>query len=196
VIDKLFSSKSRVEILKLFLFNPEDSFYQRQISTLAHQPIRSVQREMEKLESIGLIEKSVQGNRIYYKVNKRCPIFEELKRILFKSVGIAEVLKENLKNMGNIVIAFIYGSYAQGKENLLSDIDLLIIGFITSRELSTLLSKPKKELGREINYAVFPPQEFKEGIRQKDHFLNAVLEGKKIFIIGNEDELKRVAKSG
>jgi predicted nucleotidyltransferase len=196
VIDKLFSSKSRVEILKLFLFNPEDSFYQRQISTLAHQPIRSVQREMEKLETIGLIEKSVQGNRIYYKVNKRCPIFEELKRILFKSVGIAEVLKENLKNTGNIIIAFIYGSYAQGKESLLSDIDLLIVGFITSRELSTLLSKPKRELGREINYAVFPPQEFKKRIRRKDHFLNAVLEGKKIFIIGNEDELKRVIKSG
>jgi predicted nucleotidyltransferase len=196
VIDKLFSSKSRVEILKLFLFNPEDSFYQRQISIFAHQPIRSVQREMEKLESIGLIEKSVQGNPIYYKVNKRCPIFEELKRILFKSVGIAEVLKENLKNTGNIIIAFIYGSYAQGKENLLSDIDLLIVGFITSRELSTLLSKPKRELGREINYAVFPPQEFKEKIRQKDHFLNAVLEGKKIFIIGNEDELKRTVKSG
>lgn len=196
MIDKLFSSKSRVEILKLLLFNPEDSFYQRQISIFAHQPIRSVQREMEKLESIGLIEKSVQGNRIYYKVNKRCPIFEELKRILFKSVGIAEVLKENLKNTGNIIIAFIYGSYAQGKENLLSDIDLLIVGFITSRELSTLLSKPKRELGREINYAVFPPHEFKERIRQKDHFLNAVLEGKKIFIIGNEDELKRTVKSG
>lgn len=195
MIDKLFSSKARVEILKLLLFNPEGSFYQRQISTLAHQSIRGVQREMEKLESIGLVEKSIQGNRIYYKVNKKCPIFEELKRILFKSVGIAEVLKKNLKNTETIIFAFIYGSYAKGKENLLSDIDLLVVGSITSRELSTLLSKPKSELGREINYAVFPLQEFKERIRKKDHFLNTVLKDKKIFVIGSEDELKRITKS-
>ncbi|MDP2928395.1 MAG: hypothetical protein Q8N80_06335 [Candidatus Omnitrophota bacterium] len=75
MIEKLFSSKARVEILRLFLFNPVDSFYQRQISILTRKPIRAVQRELEKLQKIALIEKSIQGNRIYYKVNKNCPIF-------------------------------------------------------------------------------------------------------------------------
>lgn len=196
MINKLFSSKARVEILKLFLFNPESSFYQRQISILARQPLQSVQRELLKLESIGLIEKSVQGSRIYYKVNKSCPIFEDLKRIFFKSVGIAEVLKENFKNTEKINFAFIYGSYAKGEENLSSDIDLFIIGSITSKELSTLISKPKRELGREINYAVFPLNEIKSRIKRKDHFLNDVMKGKKIFIIGSENELKRAVKSG
>lgn len=195
MLNELFSSRARVEILKLFLFNPENSFYQRQISTLTHQSIRGVQREAERLEKIGLIEKSIQGNRIYYKVNKKCPIFEELKRILFKSVGIAEVLKENLKKSDNIKIAFIYGSYAKAEENLLSDIDLLIIGSIDSKELSSLLSKPKRELSREINYAVFPLQEFREKVRQKDHFLNTILKEKKIFIIGNENQVKAITKS-
>lgn len=195
MIYKLFSSKTRVEVLKLFLFNSQDSFYQRQISAITHQPIRGVQREVIKLESIGLIEKSIQGNRIYYKANKKCPIFEQLKIILFKSVGIAEVLEKNLKKRNNIKIAFIYGSYAKGQENLLSDIDLMVIGSITSRELSGILSKPKRELTREINYAVFPHQEFIERIRNKDHFLNTVLKGKKIFIVGNKNELKAIIKS-
>jgi len=195
MLNELFSSRARVEILKLFLFNPENSFYQRQISTLTRQSIRGVQREAERLEKIGLIEKSIQGNRIYYKVNKKCPIFEELKRILFKSVGIAEVLKENLKKSDNIKIAFIYGSYAKAEENLLSDIDLLIIGSINSKELSSLLSKPKRELSREINYAVFPLQEFRKKVRQKDHFLNTILKEKKIFIIGDENQVKAITKS-
>ena len=195
MLNELFSSRARVEILKLFLFNPENSFYQRQISTLTRQSIRGVQREAERLEKIGLIEKSIQGNRIYYKVNKKCPIFEELKRILFKSVGIAEVLKENLKKSDNIKIAFIYGSYAKAEENLLSDIDLLIIGSINSKELSSLLSKPKRELSREINYAVFPLQEFRKKVRQKDHFLNTILKEKKIFIIGDENQVKTITKS-
>lgn len=194
MIDKLFSSKARVEILKLFLFNPDNGFYQRQISTITHQHIRGVQREVEKLHSLGLIEKSIQGNRIYYKVNRECPIFEELKSILFKSVGIAEVLKENLKKIDNIKIAFIYGSYAKGEENLLSDIDLFVIGSITSKELSRLLSKPKRELSREINYAVFPLHEFRKRMSLRDHFLSTVLKDKKIFIIGDEDELKTISK--
>ena len=194
MINKLFSSKARVDILKLFFFNPESNFYQRQISKLSGQSIRAVQREVTRLEELGIIEKSIQGNRIYYKVKKNCPIFKELKNILFKSVGIAQVLKENLKN-NNIQVAFIYGSYARGEENLLSDIDLMVIGKISSRELSRLLSKPKRELIREINYVVFSPKEFKERVKQKDHFISSVLKGKKIFIVGDTNELKAIIKS-
>lgn len=195
MLEKLFSSKARVEVLKLFLFNPENSFYQRQISLLTHQPIRGVQREVEKLQKLDLIEKSIQGNRIYYKVNRNCPIFEEMKRIFFKSEGIAKTIKDSIMKSNSISIAFIYGSYAKGQESLSSDIDLLLIGSITSKEVSTLLSQSKQDLNREINYALFKLQEFKKRVKQKDHFLNTVLKEKKIFIVGNEDELKRVIKS-
>src|SRR4030042_6621826 len=194
MLNKLFSSKTRVEILKLFLFNASNSFYQRQISNLTNQPIRGIQREVEKLNGIGIIEKSIQGNRIYYKLNKKCPIVQDLKNIFLKSVGIAEVLRENLKEKG-IKIAFIYGSYAKGEESLLSDIDLMVIGDISSKELSSILSKPKKELMREINYVVFSLDEFINKAMQKDHFINSVLKNKKIYIVGNEDELKGLIKS-
>ena len=192
---KLFSSKARVEVLKLFLFNPRDHFYQRQVSVLTHQPIRGIQRELKKFHELGLIEKYTQGNRIYYRMNKNCSIFEELKRIFFKSEGIAQVLKKNLVKSDTIKIAFIYGSYAKGEENLLSDIDLLVIGSITAKELSSLLSQPKRELNREINYTVFDLQEFKKRIKQKNHFLNAILKDKKIFILGNENELTTIVES-
>jgi len=195
VLNKLFSSKARVEILKLFLFNPDDSFYQRQISMLTRQSIRGVQREVEKLQSIGLIEKSAQGNRLYYRVNRNCSIFEDLKRILFKTTGIAEALKGKLVKSDSIKIAFVYGSYAKGEESLSSDIDLLVIGNITLKELSRLLSKSKSEIGRETNYTVFKAGEFRKRIKQKDHFLNTVLKEKKLFIIGGEDELKTITES-
>src|SRR4030042_4076294 len=193
--NKLFSSKTRVDILKLFLFNTNDSFYQRQISSLAAQSIRGVQREVDKLNRIGIIERPIQGNRIYYKLNKKCPIAQDLKNIFFKSVGIAEVLKENFKEK-KIKLAFIYGYYAKGEENLLSDIDLMVIGDISSKDLSGILSKPKKDLMREINYAVFSLREFISKTVQRDHFINSILKDKKIYIIGNKDELKGLIKSG
>jgi predicted nucleotidyltransferase len=120
---------------------------------------------------------------------------EELKNILFKSVGIAEALKNNFKEKG-IRFAFIYGSYAKGQESLLSDIDLMIIGDISGRELSSILSKPKRELMREINYTVFQSDEFIDKANKKDHFLDSVLKEKKIFIVGSEDGLKSFIKSG
>lgn len=196
MIETLFSSIARVEILKLFLFNPDNSFFQRQISSLTHQSIRGVQREVEKLEKLSLLEKSIQGNRIYYRTNKKCPIFEDLKNIIFKSTGIAIVLQEHLKIFNTIKIAFIYGSYARGEEQLSSDIDLLVIGSISSKDLSSALSRVKKELIREINYFVFPLQEYKKRIRQNDHFLTSVLKDKKIFIVGDENDLITVSKSG
>jgi predicted nucleotidyltransferase len=139
MLNELFSSRTRVEILKLFLFNADDSFYQRQISHLKNQPIRGVQREVEKLCKIGFLGKSIQGNKVCYKVNRKFPIFEDLKNIFFKSVGISEALKENLQS-GKIKIAFIYGSYAKGEESLLSDIDLMIISDISSKEIKNLFS--------------------------------------------------------
>ena len=71
----------------------------------------------------------------------------------------------------------------------------MVIGNISSRKLSKILSAPKAELSREINYAVFKPAEFKDKIKKKDHFLNTVLEKKKIFIMGSENELKRIINS-
>ena len=192
MLDELFSSKARIEILKLFIFNPHGRFYQRQISLESGQPIRAVQREVEKLEHVGLIKKSTWGNRVYYAVDVSCPIYAELKGIIFKTTGIAPALKAGLAGSRGIVFAFIHGSYAEGKEAPSSDIDLMVIGDISSRNVSKILSGPKTELSREINYAVFKTAEFRDKVKKGDHFLNTVLKKKKIFIIGCEDELKRI----
>ncbi|MFO7929701.1 MAG: nucleotidyltransferase domain-containing protein [Candidatus Humimicrobiaceae bacterium] len=195
MLNKLFSSKTRVEVLKLFLLNADEIFYQRQISKLTAQPIRGVQREVEKLSKIGLIESSVQGNRNYYKLNKACPIAQDLKNIFLKTVGVAKVLKESLSKE-RIKFAFIYGSYAKGEESFLSDIDLMVIGDILSKELSRILSEPKQKLRRVINYAVFPLNEFIKKANQKDHFINSILNDSKIYIIGSEDGLREFIKPG
>lgn len=191
----LFSSKTRVAVLKLFLLNAGDSFYQRQISVLTSQPIRGIQREIEKLTKIGIIESYTQGNRVYYKLNQDYPITQDLKNIFLKTVGVAEVLKEHFKQEG-IKFAFIYGSYARGEENILSDIDLMVIGNISSKKLSSILSEPKETLMREIHYSVFSLNEFIKKAMGKDHFINSILNDKKIYIIGNEDEIRRLTESG
>lgn len=195
MIDKLISSKARVEIMKLFLFNPHDSYYQSQVSSLTHQPIRAVQRELERLVGIGLITKSTQGNRYYYKANTECSIFHELKSIFFKTVGLPGILKARLSNKEDVRIAFIYGSYAKDQENLVSDIDLMVIGKVSSRKLSSIIAEAKKKLGREINYVIFTEDEFRQKVKRNDHFVSLVLRETKIFIVGDRGELKKVIRT-
>jgi len=192
MLKALFSSKTRIELLKLFLLNPEESFYQRQIEQKTTFPIRAIQREVRNLCSIGLLTERISGNRNYYSLNKNHPLRNELKNIILKSSGLVDILSKRLVSNRDIKLAFIYGSYAKDRENLLSDIDLFVIGDMSNRKLSSLLSKEKQNLNREINFNLYTQEEFLKRIKQNNHFMVSVLKEKKIFIVGSEDDLKAI----
>lgn len=192
ILKSLFTSKTRIELLNLFLLNPEDSFYQRQIEQKIHFSIRAIQRELANLCAIGLLIKRQSGNRNYYSLNKSHPIRNELKNIILKSSGIVNILKQHLVANKDISLVFIYGSYAKDKENLLSDIDLFVVGDILSRKLSSLLNKEKQNLGREINFILYSREELLRKIHRRNHFITSVLKDKKIFIVGDPNDLKAI----
>jgi len=193
-LEELFSSQARVAILKLLLLNGDGRFYLREIATLTEQPVQAVQRELPKLERIGLLDHTVHGNRKYYQVNRDCPIFPELKSIFLKTVGLGDALREYLsKEVGGIEVAFIYGSYARGEESIASDIDLFVVGAIKARDLSAALARARSELGREINPVMMTPQEFSQKAASGNHFVLSVLEGPKSFVVGNAQDLESLA---
>ena len=193
-MQELFSSQARVAILKLLLLNGDDRFYLRQIASLTDQPVRAVQRELPKLERIGLLEHTVDGNRKYYQVNRDCPIFPELKSIFLKTVGLGDALREYLsKDAGSIEVAFIYGSYARSEESASSDIDLFVVGTVGAMELSTALAAAKSELAREINPVLMTPREFSQKASSGNHFVLSLLEEPKTFLVGNAEDLESLA---
>jgi predicted nucleotidyltransferase len=194
VLEELFSSQARVAILKLLLLNAGSSYYLREIASLTDQPVRAVQRELPKLERIGLLEQTVHGNRKYYQVNRECPIFPELKAIFLKTVGLGEALREYLgKAEGDIRVAFIYGSYARGEESLASDIDLFVVGSIGAMELSGALAAARAELAREINPVLMTADEFADKVASGNHFVRSLLEEPKSFLVGNAQDLESLA---
>jgi len=196
MLTELFSSQARVSILELFLLNPADNFYQREIAAICNLPIRAVQREVQKLEKIGLINRSRSGNRNYYQIDKSSSIFEELKSIFLKTVGLGDVLRESLREQQEeIAIAFIYGSYAQHKETATSDLDLFIIGKIDPKKVSSMLANVRSSLKREINYSVYSEEEYRQKIQRGDHFVTALAKEPKIFLVGNENELRRLVQA-
>jgi len=190
MLEKLISSSARVKIIRLLLLNEEKRYYQREIAELTGLPVRAVQREGIRLTEMGLLHRTEDGNRVYFQANPACSIFPELKRILLKTVALESLLGDALAGGEQIEIAFIYGSYAASRETISSDIDLFVIGFTSSRQLSTALRPVQAEIQREVNYHLVTPEDLQEKILQGNGFLRNVLDGPKIFVIGNEETLR------
>jgi len=193
-MEALFPSTRR-KILSLFFNNPNKQFYFREVLKLTGTKQGAVQRELKLLTKAGILDLEARGNQTYYAVNKFHPIYPELSRIVLKTFGLVDILKDALSGFkDNIEVAVIYGSIASGEETDRSDIDLLVIGKISFNHLSVAMSKVEKETGREINPTVYPSKEFKEKAKQKNHFLKSVLKSKMIFLVGNENDLARLAE--
>lgn len=194
MVQQLFSSQARVSIMNLFLMNAGDRYYLRQVASLTGQPVRAVERELRKLEAIGLVTHTVEGNRKYYRVNEDCPIFPELKAIFLKTVSLGDALREYLvEEEGGVQVAFIYGSYAKGDESTTSDIDLFVIGSATLKELSGVLAQAQRELSREINPVIMSVEELQAKVKANNHFMLSILDEPKVFLVGDEGDLERLA---
>jgi len=182
-------SKLREDLLTLYFTNPDNKYYLRELERILNYSVGNIRRELIKLENTGLFLSENKGNQVYYYLNKSYPIFNELKNIIFKTFGVAKLLHDILIKFKGITHAFIYGSFAKGEEREDSDIDLLIIGKINEDKLIDELNRLEKKLQREINYTLYSKDEFEEKKDKRNSFILDIIQGKKITVIGSENEL-------
>lgn len=192
MLQKLFSSRVRVEILSTFLMNPERELYVREVARLTGEDYKNVSMELRNLREIGLVSSRNEGNLKYFSLNKEFVIYEELKSIFMKTKGAVGILREAVSTKRDIDYAFIYGSFATGEERAESDIDLMVIGRISLEEVLALIRGPEEKLSREINVSLYDLQEIRKRVKDHDPFIMEVLGGSKIMLIGDENELRRI----
>jgi uncharacterized protein len=187
-------SKNRQSILALLFGHSDETFYLRQIAR-AVGGLGAVQRELRQLTEAGILRRSVQGKQVYFQANPDCSIFSELKSLMSKTAGAADVLRSALAPLADrISLALIYGSMARSEENLASDVDLLVVGGTTFGEIVSALAPAQETLQREINPTVYPVEEFRAKLKLRHYFLSTVIAGAKIFVIGDEHELERLVE--
>lgn len=190
--DLLFG-RTRGAILALLYGHADQSFYTRQIARQADASVGAVQRELENLSKVGLIVRSSLGSQVFYQANREAPIFREMQALVNKTIGIFSVLQSALRPLAKrVLVAFVYGSVAREQETAQSDVDLMVIGKATLDEVLARLTTVEKSVGRPINPTVYSVAEFKSKLASENHFLNAVLKGQKVFLLGDEDELRKV----
>ena len=154
-----FIKNGKGEILNLFFKNPDGVYYLREIAKILNKEPAHYQRYLDALVEDDILQDERKGNLRLFKLNKNHPLYEELKKIISKTIGLEGQIKAIADSLVGIGAAFIFGSMAKGKENSHSDIDLMLIGSADQDKLIKAVSAAEEKLIRDINYHFFTKDE-------------------------------------
>lgn len=186
-------TKTQQRVLGLLFGKPDRSFYANEIVRTTGGGVGAVHRELDNLLVAGLVTSYMIGNQKHYQANHESPIFKELRSIVLKTFGVADVLRETLEPFADkIKTAFIYGSIAKGTDTAQSDIDVMIVSTeLSYADIFPSLEKAEKLLGRSVNPTVFKLAELKRKFSKGNAFVKRILNQPKIFLMGSKDDLKQ-----
>lgn len=186
--------KCRRAILALLYSHPDEDFYLRQIARFVEAGQGGVQREVRRLTEAQIIRRTLRGRTAFYQANRQCPIFPELQGLVLKTAGVVEVLRGALMPLRDrIQVAFVYGSIARSQPRRGSDIDLFVIGPTSFGDLAEALAETQSKLARDVNPTVYDVRDVQRRLAARHHFVSAVVDGPKLFVIGTQHELEQLA---
>ena len=191
MFNSLYITKSKVrrDLCALFFSNPSKSYYLRELQRLLGYSAGNIRRELLKFKEDRLFTIEKVGNLLYYTLNPRHPLFNELKGIIDKTVGVEGSLKKALLSVEGVEAAFIYGSLASGKAGAASDIDLMILGDPDTSKVNEKLAGLERKLKREINVSLYNLEEYRDRKKRKTGFITELLNKPKIMLVGEESAL-------
>lgn len=189
--DALFS-RVQQRVLGLIFGHPERSFYTSEIVKNVRSGTGAVTRELARLADSGLVSVERIGNQVHYRANSQSPIFEELQRLIIKTVALADPIRKSLEPCAaQIKAAFVYGSVAKGTDTAQSDIDLMIVGDeLDYSGIYSATSEAERVLRRKINPIILSSKDWRRKVEEKDSFIRKVNDLPKIFVVGSEKELE------
>lgn len=183
-------NKACILLLSLLYNNTEKSFYLREIARKIGMGAGTVQRELSKLVAADLVIRQKNGKQVYYRANIKSRVFNEIRGLIIKTFGMADIIRDAITPLSiKIDYAFIYGSQTDGTATTDSDIDLMVVGKVGEMELHKAIGEAEGKLDKAINYSLFTLEEFMRRKKQKKGFVDRIVAGKKIMLIGDENEI-------
>jgi len=189
----IVSSRRKAEVLRLLFGLEPKEVHLRDLARQSGLALRTVQQELVRLGSAGLVASRKDGNRVYYQANRNSPVYADLRNIVLKTAGLADVLRSALQG-ADVELAFVFGSMAAESARSESDLDLMVIGPLGLRRLTEALRGVALRIGREINPHVLTREEFASRKRSGDHFISSLLASPRLFIVGTDDELAKLGQ--
>jgi hypothetical protein len=191
MLEQLFSSKTRVKLLSLFLSNPDTAFYVRELTRKLNERINSIRRELANLEDIGLLARHEEDRKVYYQIDKSFYCFSELQNLFMKvKIGPQDRLIREIRQIPGIQYAVLTGFFTN---NRYSNTDILLVGTLNKPEVQALVSEFQRELDREINFTIMDSDEYQFRRDMSDGFVSRLHQGEYIVVL---DKLKKKDANG
>ncbi len=194
MLEKLLRSGAEVKTLGVVLF--EDNLHLREIGRRAKISPYEAKRELDNLVLVGLLKSQRNGKQVFFSRNGACPFWQDLKNLYLKTEGIVPRLKTALAGVEGIRFSFIFGSMASGEDRPESDIDLMVIGEPDENMLAKKVFEAQRQTGREINFVSWTGKDLAKNAGRNGAFHGNLMKGKRIWLVGNEDEFVRIAQEG
>jgi predicted nucleotidyltransferase len=177
-------SKARRQLLAYYFTNPSARLHLRDLAQRLGIDPSNLSKELHRLERDGLFQSEVNGRQKYFQLNRKYPLFTEVRKIVARTVGADSLIAESLKEIEGIEEAYLFGSFARSQQDAASDIDVLVIGKPSGHALAEAVRKLQRTLGREINYTVLTRKEFVSRRARKDAFLEDVWHNRRVTLVG------------
>ena len=189
MLEQLLGSRLRARVIGWLFTHTDERYYVRQLTKLLGEDSTNVSRELTRLESLGILLSTREGQQKYFRANPDSSMFEELKSLAVKTTGAVDLLQRALEDyQEEIQVAFVYGSFARQEQTADSDIDVMIVGDADEVALQASILRAESELRRTINYSLLSREEYRERLGREEGFLFTVLEGPKLMVMGELDD--------
>jgi predicted nucleotidyltransferase len=186
-LSALLGSATRAAVLGRLLLRPDEEVHLRELVRVTGFSPRSINKEVDRLVDAGILLERRSSNRRYLRANKSHQLFNDLRNIIDKTIGVVPALAAALAEEKGIKLALLFGSAASGSEGPASDVDLLVVGSITLSSVLSITRPIQERIGRQINPVVIGVQEFRQRRAKKEHFISTLLSGEIVTLAGELD---------
>jgi predicted nucleotidyltransferase len=178
-------------VLGLLFGQPDRVFQSAEIIRLANSGTGAVHRQLQRLAEAGLVAVTRSGNQKHYQARRETPIFEELRGLVVKTVGIVEPMRKALlPHARKIRAAFVYGSVAKGTDTATSDIDLLVVSdSLEYPQVFEALQAAEAVLARPVQPTVLSQKEWRKQSRTSNSFAARIASQPRLFVLGTENDI-------
>jgi predicted nucleotidyltransferase len=176
-------SHLRQKLLRYYFTNPASTHYVRELARILEVDATNLSKELSRLAAEGLFVSEPRGKHTYFRLNRQYRLYNEIRGIVSKTFGVTDTLAKSLKQLSGIEKAYLYGSFAQDRQDATSDVDVLVVGNPVPLDLAAAVQRLESTLGRDVNYVVMSAGEFNRRMRKHDPFLADIWRNPKIELV-------------
>jgi len=170
MLKRLFTSNTRIKLLTLFLLNPDEEYFIRELTRKLDEQINSIRRELDNLKKLGLLKSKTKNRKKFYMVNKRFVIFNDLRNLVIKAMSGKDDLVKKITKFGNVEFLALLGVFVDKP----SPVDLLLVGDLDKNKLQEFLNS-EIETEKPIRFSILSKDDFLYRIKCKDQFIQSIL---------------------